>query len=531
MKWLIFLLILLLPINVMALVDSNATTETKALYTQLQNAQGNYIYFGQQNPRHYWDSGTFYDNSNLITGKLPFVFGRDYNFITAYSDDYMKLHYRNGGIITMSWHMKNWVTNGNYQDKTGNPVTNILPGGSARTTYLTALDGFANWCNNFKDDDGNLIPIIFRPFHENDGNWFWWGIDTCTDAQFIQLWRDIVIYLRDTKEVHNLLYCYSPEILNGYTYDGALYPGDNYVDIFGIDRYSGSTTTDISTIITAYGDAYDASVIHNKVFAITEGLRSLTDYPKSDFWTWWINQILNDSKAKYASWILCWHSPNWGPVSGRSDADDFLAMSQNSSIRFLTYQDTITDKNNIGINFYVNDDNNNLNVYNDTFIGNGIDEGIHLDTGFSTKTATFKNNIVKTSGQPSIDVPSGTTLDYNCYYDTTGTYSFIYGGVTYNSLTSYQLATSQDLHSISADPLLTPEYKLKKGSPCIDAGVAVSGVTDDYDGWKRPIGSAPDMGAYEYRSKRFWNFNWVELWTYRRHRRCYLFRHLGYRRG
>jgi hypothetical protein len=83
-------------------------------------------------------------------------------------------------------------------------------------------------------------------------------------------------------------------------------------------------------------------------------------------------------------------------------------------------------------------------------------------------------------------------IDYNDYY---GSATFSWGGVDYN-LNDYQTATSQDSHSISSDPLLTADYHLKSGSPCINAGVEV-GVNTDYSGKSR-VGSS-DIGAYEFR--------------------------------
>ena len=72
-----------------------------------------------------------------------------------------------------------------------------------------------------------------------------------------------------------MLYAYSPFLTNGYTYDGTLYPGDNFVDIFGVDIY---TNNDISTVMDKFEDTYDAATSHGKVYGMTEGLRFLDDY-------------------------------------------------------------------------------------------------------------------------------------------------------------------------------------------------------------------------------------------------------------
>lgn len=332
-----------------ALVDNNATDETKDLYTQLQNAQGNYIYYGQADPFRF-SSVLPQSDCYAITGKQPyfaeFCFTWFLNELNNTTLDYkgkMQKHYRNGGIVGLSWWPTNPVTINGYRDETGDPVTNALPGGTARSFYLSMLDKIATFLNNLKDDNGNLIPVIFRTFVENDGTWFWWGRDTCTEAQFVSLWQDMVVYLRDTKGVHNILYCYNPEVINTYDYDGLLYPGDNYVDICGVDRYSDNGIT--ASVLASYQAASDVALEKDKVYMITEGFRNLEDYPLETAWTDWFNAILNDSKTKRAV-IVTPHrggviGQKWGPFYGRSDAASFLEMSQNPKIKFLQYKQWI----------------------------------------------------------------------------------------------------------------------------------------------------------------------------------------------
>ena len=71
-----------------------------------------------------------------------------------------------------------------------------------------------------------------------DGNWFWWGKNHCTVEEFKELYRFTVTYLRDSLQVHNFLYAFSPDC--GFTTEkGYLerYPGDEYVDVVGMDNY------------------------------------------------------------------------------------------------------------------------------------------------------------------------------------------------------------------------------------------------------------------------------------------------------
>lgn len=49
--------------------------------------------------------------------------------------------------------------------------------------------------------EGELIPVIFRPYHEHNGDWFWWGKGVNSEEDYIKLWQFTVEYLRDEKDV------------------------------------------------------------------------------------------------------------------------------------------------------------------------------------------------------------------------------------------------------------------------------------------------------------------------------------------
>lgn len=81
---------------------------------------------------------------------------------------------KRGGINTICWHMWNPVTGKNFYDTTP-AVGAVLPGGSRHDVFKKELDDFAEFILTLRDQDGTIVPIIFRPFHEHTGNWFWWG--------------------------------------------------------------------------------------------------------------------------------------------------------------------------------------------------------------------------------------------------------------------------------------------------------------------------------------------------------------------
>ena len=99
------------------------------------------------------------------------------------------------------------------------------------------------------------IPVLWRPFHEAAGGWFWWGKDA---ASFKALWIAMFNYFK-TEGLNNLIWVYTAE-----PNDEEWYPGDAYVDIIGRDLYSKGTAdcaSEFSTISSTYG---------NKMVALSE---------------------------------------------------------------------------------------------------------------------------------------------------------------------------------------------------------------------------------------------------------------------
>lgn len=244
------------------LVDGDATKETRSLFAYLQSVRGTGILFGHQHTSDYAvtdpnPAGLASDVKNGV-GDFPAIFGWDSLILTgderpgisgASLDQNVNVLVNGiqkadslGGINTISAHFPNFATGGRYNDTGGNAVRQILPGGPDNAAFVEYLDAFADVAKKSVDESGQQIPIIFRPWHENNGGWFWWGAGHTTSAEYQEVFRYTVEYLRDTKDVHNFLYAYSP---NG-TFGGAdetylkTYPGDDFVDILGYDLYDGT---------------------------------------------------------------------------------------------------------------------------------------------------------------------------------------------------------------------------------------------------------------------------------------------------
>jgi mannan endo-1,4-beta-mannosidase len=235
-------------------VDKNVTNATKDLYYRLKSLMGKGILFGHQDDLAYGhDWYRIKDKSDVkdVCGDYPALagwelghveIGSDFNLDSIYFSDmksYVKAVHRRGSINSFSWHGDNIVTKNTAWDcKQDFVVKSVLPGGENHTGYLQWLDRLATFFSDLKDDKGEEIPVIFRMFHEHTGNWFWWGREQCTPDEYKRLWIMTVEYLRDKKQIHNLLYAYSPSETDNEEMFLERYPGDDYVDIVGFDCYA-----------------------------------------------------------------------------------------------------------------------------------------------------------------------------------------------------------------------------------------------------------------------------------------------------
>ncbi|HKJ78490.1 MAG TPA: sulfatase-like hydrolase/transferase, partial [Prolixibacteraceae bacterium] len=332
----------------LGLSDSLATKETIMLFTNLKKIGKKGIIFGQhlacyevQNWRDDELSTDLRSDCYTSTGDHPGVFGFDFGRGIEKFKNYCEEIYKRGGIITYSWHAKNPVTGGNYNDTSGSPVTAILSGGETRKEWFTELDKIADYINNLEVDSVK-VPVIFRPFHENTGSWFWWGSGNCTNQEYIDLWRLTIDYLRVEKGVHNMLVAYSPSkpsINEELTY--SMYPGDEYVDIIGFDAYQRDEELK-SLILNSSRFVCEWAQEKYKVPAITElgirkGIQNSTnpDWFNSGFY----DLIKDDPVAKNVAYALTWMntSPDsyWVPLPEQPTYDGFIEFYKDSTTFFL----------------------------------------------------------------------------------------------------------------------------------------------------------------------------------------------------
>ena len=246
-------------------------------------------------------------------------------------------HVQRGGIATISWHPRNPLTGGTAWDVSDSTVVHsILPNGSHHKLFCQWMEHVATFLLSLRDDNGHALPVIFRPWHENNGSWFWWGKDLCTPEEYRRLWNMLQDYLLSAG-LKNLVWSYSPNVA-GFTHEKFLerYPGDDRIDIIGLDAYQQQNAeADFIRLTNADLDvlcSYASTA--QRLVALTEcGFENLPDS------MWWTRVLLPIVERHELSYCLVWRNANaahyFAPAPETKDASDFREMLKSKNILML----------------------------------------------------------------------------------------------------------------------------------------------------------------------------------------------------
>lgn len=280
-------------------VNEAATPEARELMAFLVERYQKGMLSGQQD----------YSNLNWInenTGRKPAVIGFD---LMEYSPsrtergavsqeirDAIAWH-RQGGIVTLCWHWnaptdlidepgKEWWR-GFYTDATTYDLASALADteSDAYQLLIRDIDAIAFHLQELKDAG---VPVLFRPLHEAEGGWFWWGAKGPEPAK--QLYRLLYDRLVQEHQLHNLIWVWNSE-------KPEWYPGDDVVDIVSVDVYPEAG--DHSPLAAHYTNLREL-VQNGKIIALAEN-GSIPD-PKQMkeqdvHWSWfctWTGGFLRD---------------------------------------------------------------------------------------------------------------------------------------------------------------------------------------------------------------------------------------------
>jgi hypothetical protein len=203
--------------------------EAVALYRYLLDMKGKKILSGQMSAP--WGINELeYLQTN--TGKQPAINGVD--FINP-NDNPKEVQnaidwWESGGITTIMWHMgAPGIGQGYENSKKAIDIDKVFQEGTPENiAFWSELKIKADMLVTIRDAN---VPVLWRPFHELNGNWFWWGKQG--PEKFKKLWITMFDYFVKERGLNNLIWvlCYTGEP------DAKWYPGDEYVDIAGADTY------------------------------------------------------------------------------------------------------------------------------------------------------------------------------------------------------------------------------------------------------------------------------------------------------
>lgn len=246
-----------LPARTTITVNPNASARTQALLRYFYSLPGrseNRVISGQFGA---YGDGTSretaqeqLDKIHDQTGLWPALTGMDYarwdltqqaNF--AEPNGFLIDQWNAGSLINISWHSPNPWTNGPSTDwenrDTEDPydtrdVMELVNPGPVHDRWIVMLDDIANGLQALEDAG---VVVIWRPLHEMNGGWAWWHRQT--PEAYVALWRQMFDYFTYEKGLNNLLWAYAPNAVGNEFEPRAMfyYPGDDYVDLVGLDKY------------------------------------------------------------------------------------------------------------------------------------------------------------------------------------------------------------------------------------------------------------------------------------------------------
>lgn len=265
--------------NYAALTNANATQAAKNVYDFLLTNSGVKILSGSCGGDS--NNNSFADWVGNVAGKYPAVTGYDFLHLNRSGEnwiDYSDIsaattQWQNNGLVNYMWHWnaptdkdaldnKDWSKWSFYSAETEFDIIEALKDGTWQHEFIiNDIDKVAGYLQLL---DAAGVPVIWRPLHEACGSfkynnpWFWWGkggVEATAD-----LWKLMHDRLVNYHGLNNLIWVWTAQYDEGYESQMATaYPGDQYVDIVGVDIYrnDGESDTDLANRLKA---AYAAAL-------------------------------------------------------------------------------------------------------------------------------------------------------------------------------------------------------------------------------------------------------------------------------
>lgn len=227
-------------------INPSASKEAADLLTYLTELGGKGILSGQHD---YLETPDEFNNKlKKQTGKHAVLHGYELGAIMNQSDktvdrqrqavvnSAIKWH-KGGGIVAMTFHQNLPGTSREWENVHMNLSQEkfdayVTPGTPQYKSLIAELDEIAVYLGQLRDAD---VPVLWRPYHEMNGGWFWWG----EKDNFTALWNIMYNRLAGTHKLNNLLWVWNANAPNEWSDTlEPYYPGPNKVDILAADIYN-----------------------------------------------------------------------------------------------------------------------------------------------------------------------------------------------------------------------------------------------------------------------------------------------------
>jgi mannan endo-1,4-beta-mannosidase len=229
--------------------NKNASPEAQKLLSYLYSFNGKQTLAGQHNPAPNFSQ--FMDTVKSLTGKYPAVWGTDFILrgTIDYGPEIVKeaiKKYQEGYIVTLMWHAGRPTDDPPYgwkesiqaelDDAQWKELT--TPGTALNKRWEAQVDKIASFLKQLQEAN---VPVLWRPYHEMNGVWFWWGDKKGPDG-YQKLWKMMFNRFTNVHKLNNLLWVWNANAPRDLPFDQAysyqlFYPGPEFVDVLATDVY------------------------------------------------------------------------------------------------------------------------------------------------------------------------------------------------------------------------------------------------------------------------------------------------------
>jgi mannan endo-1,4-beta-mannosidase len=300
-------------------VTPNASPEARALLELLHRTAGKYVFTGQHNYPNTKDRNSQF--AARYAGKRPAIWSTDWGFAKEGDTDSClarpdivqeaKRQHQMGSLVTICWHavpptadepvtfrpQRGAASNalasvqGRLRDEQFKDV--LTPGTELHRRWLAQVDAIAV---HLKELQKARVPILWRPYHEMNGDWFWWGgLQGKYSTQ--ALYRQLFDRLAKHHQLNNLVWVWSVDRPNKPEMQFSnYYPGDKYLDVLALDVYGSDFKQSYYDELVALSKG--KPVVLGEVGS-PPGLEILNSQPRWGYWVVWAGMARNTSKKQY----------------------------------------------------------------------------------------------------------------------------------------------------------------------------------------------------------------------------------------